>query len=46
MLSFSFVFFYEAVESAAKFDFCIFGHCKVGKIMYPGEEKHIFHITS
>ena len=37
---FSFVICYEAIESAAKFDFIILGsHRKVGKISYPENGK-------
>ena len=38
---FSFVIFYEAIESSTKFNFSIFGpHRKLGKIPYPGGGKH------
>ena len=43
---FSYVFFYEAVESTVKFDFSIFGmHCKAGKIPYPKDRKPQYFIS-
>ena len=42
---FSFVNFYAAVESTAKFDFSIFEpHIKVAKIMYPGDRSTQYFI--
>ena len=44
---FSFVIFYKAVESAAKFDFSTFGsHRKTGKYRMQGTENRVFDIVS